>query len=131
MAKAEFIDFYALLEIPVGADRQHIRLAFMRLAKRHHPDVGGSTATMQSLNVAYRTLIDPTAKAAYDLVHSFHSGITKPSDYSYAEGRRVHDLNDMSDDEIDSFLDTVLNEYSRPKDKESFVDRLKHIFATP
>jgi DnaJ-class molecular chaperone len=33
-----------------------IRVGFKELAKRHHPDQGGSTMDMQKLNAAYDTL---------------------------------------------------------------------------
>ena len=35
-----------------------IRAGFKEMAKRHHPDHGGSTADMQAINVAYDTLTE-------------------------------------------------------------------------
>jgi curved DNA-binding protein len=126
----EFVDYYDLLGLRPSADRAQIRSAFIRYAKQHHPDVGGSTDIMRQLNMAYRTLMSPGSKAAYDLLHSFHVGTTEPGDYRYSEGREVHDVTDMSDEEIDSFLSTVLAEYSRkpPKPRPNMKQRVKKFF---
>jgi hypothetical protein len=45
----------ALLCITPGAPLQVAEAAYKALAKRHHPDVGGDTATMQALNDALAT----------------------------------------------------------------------------
>ena len=112
----DFVDYYALLGVPPGADATLIRRAFIQKAKEHHPDVGGSTQMMRLLNTAYKTLMSATAKASYDMLHSFHAGTTKPGQYAYQQGRVVRDVADMTDAEIDRFLDSVLAEYrNKPK----------------
>jgi hypothetical protein len=50
------IDPYAILGVARGADPETIRRAYRRLAWRHHPDHGGSTARMRELNAAYARL---------------------------------------------------------------------------
>jgi Putative quorum-sensing-regulated virulence factor len=37
-----------------------VRIGFKELAKRHHPDAGGSTRDMQGLNAAYEALSEWT-----------------------------------------------------------------------
>lgn len=116
-----FIDYYELLEVPTNAEPAAIRLAFIRLAKEHHPDVGGSTADMQLFNVAYRTLMSATSRKAYDRLHDFHTGSseTQYRNYGNVEGTTVDDL---TDNEIDDFLDTIFAEYhNQPKPKKNLV----------
>lgn len=64
----EGVDFYAVLELPPGADDTTIRLAYRRLARRYHPDIAGeeSLRLMQLLNEAYQTLSDPERRRVYD-----------------------------------------------------------------
>jgi hypothetical protein len=60
-------DPFSILGLRPDATRREIREARNRLAKQHHPDVGGSPAEMQRLNAAaddaLRTLDEPSAPA--------------------------------------------------------------------
>lgn len=47
---------WAALSILPDAPESVVRAAYTALAKEHHPDVGGSTETMQKLNTAYAAL---------------------------------------------------------------------------
>jgi curved DNA-binding protein CbpA len=125
----EFIDYYDLLGLEPDADISEIRNAFIQKAKKHHPDAGGSTEMMQLMNTAYKTLTSGTAKAAYDIVHSFHTGTSEVADYKYDGGRNVQGVEDMSDDEIDSFLDSMLAEFRDgvPKPKQTVKGRFKKL----
>jgi hypothetical protein len=65
------MDPYQVLEVPRDADGPAVRRAYHRLARRRHPDVGGTTAAMRELNAAYaivtaarRLGTDPRAPAA-------------------------------------------------------------------
>lgn len=128
-SSAEFVDYYDVLGVEPTAQIQEIRRAYIIKAKQHHPDAGGSIEAMQRLNTAYKTLKSSTAKAAYDMLHSFHVGSTSPGDYRYADGREVKDVTDMSDAEIDSFLDNLFTEYRNgpPKPEQSAWQRIKKI----
>lgn len=130
MTGSKFVDYYELLGVPPSADIPTIRRAFIAMAKEHHPDVGGEADKMQQLNTAYKTLTSETAKAAYDMLHEFQTGTTKPGDYSYHGGREVNSVSDMSDDEIDTFLDSLLKEYRNgpPKVKTTARQRFKKLF---
>jgi hypothetical protein len=66
---------YEVLGVPVGASVEEIRRAYLRLARRHHPDfhVGESSASlaeagrqMQALNEAWATLSDPVARRRFE-----------------------------------------------------------------
>lgn len=124
---AEFIDFYKVLGVQPTAGLREIRRAYILKAKRHHPDAGGSIEKMRRLNTAYKTLKDTKAKAAYDMLHGFHTGATSPSDYRYSDGREVRSVTDMRDEEIDSFLDSLLAEYrdGPPKAKQGLREWFK------
>jgi hypothetical protein len=53
MASADLAPSYALLGLRTGASRADVCQAFRALAKRHHPDLGGSEGRMKELNQAY------------------------------------------------------------------------------
>jgi curved DNA-binding protein len=127
---ADFVDYYELLGVRPTAEFHEIRRAYILNAKQYHPDAGGSTVTMQLLNSAYKTLTSSTAKAAYDMLHGFHTGSTAPSDYRYNDGREVNDVTDMTDAEIDTFLDVLLSEYRNepPKPKQGVRQWLNKFF---
>ncbi len=64
------MDPYQVLEVSRDADGAAVRRAYHRLARRRHPDVGGTTAAMRELNAAYasvtaarRRATDPRAPA--------------------------------------------------------------------
>jgi DnaJ-class molecular chaperone len=62
-------DFYQVLGVPRGAAPDEIRAAYVRLAKRHHPDVHGSLPTrLREVQQAYRCLSDGEARGRHDRV---------------------------------------------------------------
>ncbi|MGB4799904.1 MAG: DnaJ domain-containing protein [Candidatus Saccharimonadales bacterium] len=114
-----FIDYYELLGTHPGAVHEEIRRAFMKLAKRLHPDAGGSLETMQLLNTAYATLRNDTKRKAYDLIHQFQSG-TATAQYRYdTEGAAGNSIDDLTEEEIDDFVDHLFKEYSVKKQRPS------------
>jgi len=52
---------YKLLEIKRGATKEEVKKAFNRLAKEHHPDLGGDAEIFQAMQAAYKRLMK-TAK---------------------------------------------------------------------
>lgn len=68
-------DPYSILGVKAGADHAQIRKAYLKLARRHHPDTKpGATAAeaatlmrwMAAVNAAWEILGDPERRAAYD-----------------------------------------------------------------
>jgi molecular chaperone DnaJ len=63
-------DYYAVLEVGVGATTVQIRQAYQRLARRYSPDVNfldrDTEALFEEIVEAYRVLSDATARALYD-----------------------------------------------------------------
>jgi DnaJ domain len=63
-------DLYHVLGLSRRADEAAIRAAYHRLAKQFHPDAGAhlqSDERIRDINLAYETLGNPVARAAYDL----------------------------------------------------------------
>jgi molecular chaperone DnaJ len=63
-------DYYAVLEVDVGATAVQIRRAYQRLARRYSPDVNlwesDARGLFEEIAEAYRILSDPTARRLYD-----------------------------------------------------------------
>jgi DnaJ-class molecular chaperone len=63
-------DFYQVLGVSQDASSSDIRAAFVRLSKRHHPDLAGHDVALpwrlQDVQQAYRCLADATTRAAHD-----------------------------------------------------------------
>jgi len=126
----EFVDYYKLLEIEPNASSIQIRKAFLQKAKQHHPDVGGSTESMRLLNTAYKTLTSYMHKAAYDLLHRFHTG-KKEVEYNEIgpQAKSQSSSVNLSDEYIDWFIDAVYVEYSNvTESKVTFGKLVKKIF---
>src|SRR5579863_7541800 len=52
------MDPYKTLGVEPGASEKEIKAAFKKLAKKHHPDVGGDEAKFKEINAAYSMLTD-------------------------------------------------------------------------
>jgi curved DNA-binding protein CbpA len=66
------VDYYAILGVPRDAPAREIRLAFRRLARRHHPDHNprpDGPRRFAEIAHAYEVLNDPTQRAQYDQIH--------------------------------------------------------------
>jgi curved DNA-binding protein CbpA len=60
------VDPYRLLQVIPNAEPEVIRAAYRALARKYHPDKGGSEAQMAMLNAAWETLRDREKRAEYD-----------------------------------------------------------------
>lgn len=59
-------NYYNILGIPHDATIKVIQAAYRDLAKKHHPDLGGSHENMIELNEAWEILSDPIFRQEYD-----------------------------------------------------------------
>lgn len=59
-------DLYEVLQVRRGAEPEVIRAAYRALARKHHPDFGGSPERMAAINEAWAILGDQARRAAYD-----------------------------------------------------------------
>ena len=59
-------DLYEVLQVRRGAEPEVIRAAYRALARKHHPDFGGSPERMAMINEAWAILGDQAQRATYD-----------------------------------------------------------------
>ena len=64
------IDAYEVLQVHQKAELDVIRAAFRTLARKYHPDAGGTGSRMASLNEAWSVLGNPKSRAALDKAQS-------------------------------------------------------------
>jgi hypothetical protein len=60
-------NYYDILGIGPGAEPEVIKAAYTALARKYHPDTGGSAPRMKEINESYEVLSDPQRKACYDI----------------------------------------------------------------
>lgn len=60
------LNYYEILQVSPNAEIEVIQAAYKRLARKYHPDVGGSQEQMVLLNEAYIVLSEPPSRQAYD-----------------------------------------------------------------
>ncbi len=62
-------DYYEILDVPRNADKDTLKRAYRRLARKYHPDVNkeaGAEDRFKEINRAYEVLSEPETRAAYD-----------------------------------------------------------------
>jgi len=59
-------NYYEILGVDKGADKEELKKAYRELSKEHHPDRGGDAEKFKEINEAYSTLSDPEKRADYD-----------------------------------------------------------------
>ncbi|WP_019502204.1 molecular chaperone DnaJ [Pseudanabaena sp. PCC 6802] len=62
-------DYYEILGVSRGADKEEIKRAYRRLARKYHPDVNkddGADERFKEINRAYEVLSEPDSRSRYD-----------------------------------------------------------------
>ena len=59
-------DLYERLEVSKGAPAEDIKKAYMKMARKHHPDKGGDAELFKGVQEAYEVLSDDTRRHIYD-----------------------------------------------------------------
>ncbi len=101
-------DYYEVLGIARTATRNEVRKAFLRLARRHHPDLSsgqGEEPDFIEINEAYEVLINPRKRAVYD-----RYGHAALSDGRGLQLRRVKNLQIIDDLFSDFIVDAIEKE---------------------
>jgi len=65
----KFKDYYYILQVDRDAEPEVISFAYKALAKKNHPDVGGTAEKMKLINEAYDILKDTDIKVEYDKIY--------------------------------------------------------------
>ena len=60
------MNLYEILDIPKDADKETIKKAHRKKAKKHHPDMGGNEKTFYAITLAYQVLSDDKRRKKYD-----------------------------------------------------------------
>ena len=64
-----FVDLYSTLEIDMDAKIEEIKSSYLKLAKKNHPDQGGSSEIFQQITRAYEILYNKETRKEYDLYY--------------------------------------------------------------
>jgi curved DNA-binding protein CbpA len=64
-----FIDLYEILEVELDAKLDEIKQAYIKMAKKNHPDQGGSSDKFQEITRAYEILFNKETRKEYDLYY--------------------------------------------------------------
>ena len=62
-----FVDYYKVLDIDINASVELIRISYLQLAKKNHPDQGGNAEKFQLICEAYECLYNKNSRKSYDL----------------------------------------------------------------
>jgi hypothetical protein len=79
--RVAFIDYYEVLGVAHNASEDDIEKAYRAMIRKHHPDMGGDTATAQLINEAHDALSKPGKRARYDAEYRYRRsrvGTTSP-----------------------------------------------------
>ncbi len=76
MAPSE--NYYDILGVKKDASEDDIKRAFRRLARKHHPDAGGSEEKFKEINEAYEVLSDAEKRKQYDQYGQYFGGQVPP-----------------------------------------------------
>jgi len=71
-------DYYETLGVPKSATADEIKKAYRRLARKHHPDAGGSEEKFKEVGEAYEVLSDKEKRAQYDQFGAYFGGNVPP-----------------------------------------------------
>jgi len=91
-------DYYEVLDVPKGANKDDIRSAYRKLARQYHPDVNkepGTAEKFKEINEAYQVLGDDEKRARYDRFG--HAGLGQ-GDLGGFEGFGFGGLNEIFED---------------------------------
>jgi len=67
------MDYYKILGVNKSFSSEELKLAYRKLAMKHHPDKGGDEAEFKKINEAYAVLSDNQKRSDYDNPQQQHS----------------------------------------------------------
>jgi curved DNA-binding protein len=105
---------YETLGVSENATPEELKSAFRKLAKQHHPDMGGDQAKFQQINEAYSTLSDPNSRAHYDHTRRNPQHNHNPfnhNPYAQAQHREFHFNFGGGPDPMSAFHDQFFSQF--------------------
>ena len=79
-------NYYDVLGVNKTASEDEIKKAFRKLARKHHPDAGGSEEKFKEINEAYEVLSDKKKRDQYDQYGQYFGEQGPPPGYGAAGG---------------------------------------------
>jgi len=70
------MSLYERLEVQKGASGEEIKKAYMKMARKHHPDKGGDAEIFKGMQEAYEVLTDEKRRQIYDMTGSIDGVIS-------------------------------------------------------
>ena len=127
-------DYYKELGVSRNASKSEIKSAYRLLAKKYHPDTGGSSDKFLAIQLAWETLNDPQKKIIYDESLFFHN---KSESYEYqnwsSEIKSNNNSSATKDNDIKNWilktyqpLNRVITQVIKPLNQE-----IKNLSADP
>jgi curved DNA-binding protein CbpA len=121
-----FVDLYLILEIEMDAKSDEIKLAYIKKAKKNHPDQGGSSDIFQEITRAYEILYNKELRKEYDLYYLKKSmDEFKGDDYVKLRDDFKNFMastdKPITKEELDKLYADTFNEY-REQYKDSTID---------
>lgn len=111
------MDYYQTLGIDKNSSPEDIKLAYRKLAMKHHPDKGGDEAEFKKINEAYAVLGDPNKKFQYDNQPQQHN------QYYRAESPNFDPGNPFDFEEVLRYAQTRFYEnHRKPKNPDAITD---------
>ena len=107
-------NYYLVLGVSRGADREKIKKAYRRVAKQYHPDVARnqeSAKQFQEIREAYETLSDDAKRRQYDAELEREGSplrVSNVSDIIQARTARLNRMEGLFSTSVDEFLEGFL-----------------------
>ena len=127
-------DYYKELGVPRNALKSEIKSAYRLLAKKYHPDTGGSNEKFLAIQLAWETLSDPQKKIIYDknLLFQENTESNRREDWSL-EIKNKSNYSTNKDNDIKNWiintyqpLNRLINQVIKPLNEE-----IKKLSADP
>jgi curved DNA-binding protein CbpA len=117
-----FIDLYGQLGLDMNCKQEDIKTAYIKLAKKNHPDQGGSSELFQNITRAYEVLKNKEQRKEYDLYYLKKSmDDYKGDDLIRLKEEHKSYMNSnhkqLSKEELDKLYSEIFDE-----EKEKYVD---------
>jgi molecular chaperone DnaJ len=122
-------DYYEVLEVERSANGTEIKKAYLKLAKKYHPDTNSSDPSAEikfkEISEAYEVLKDEQKRAAYDRMG--HSAFEQGGGGGFnSRTASNHDINDIFGDFFSDFMGGRGGGASRPRTSQARGSDLKY-----